>query len=270
MDISVIIPTYKPGGYIRECLESLMKQTLAADRFEVIVVVNGCNEPYKSHIRQHLAQWPDGMNTTLLQTDTPGVSNARNMGIDNAQGCYLAFVDDDDWVSPDYLQNLLAKAGDGAVVASNVMLIDENSRRQMPYFLTDAYKQVSSIEHPSLFTARRFLSPPVCKLIPRAMIGDDRFPTDFALGEDSIFVFTITKRLREVRFADADTVYYVRYRDTSVSHRHYDYPFRIQLALRTTIRYTSIYLKSPLEYNFMLFLSRVAATLLKLLHKSYQ
>ena len=100
VDISVIIPTYKPQDYFWECLDSLAAQTLEPERFEVTVVLNGCNEPYKSLIQEHISSGMQHLNVRLVQTDTPGVSNARNMGIDMANGTYLTFIDDDDYVSP--------------------------------------------------------------------------------------------------------------------------------------------------------------------------
>ena len=270
MDISVIIPTYKPSDYIWKCLDSLRNQTLACDRYELIIVVNGCCEPYLSQIRDYLVPWPQALKTTVVQTDVAGVSNARNVGIDLAKGDYLAFIDDDDWVSPNYLYNLLSKVDTSSVSASNVLLIDEATGQTMDYFLTNAYTCVAHMKNPSFFDVRSFLSPPVCKLIPKAIIGDDRFPTDFALGEDSIFIFTISKRIKDVRFADVDTIYYVRYRNTSVSHRHYTYWFGVKLAIRTSVKSICIYIKSPFDYDLKLFLSRIAATLMKLFWRSYQ
>lgn len=80
MDISVIIPSYKPGEYVWECLESLNRQTLAKDRFEVIFVLNGCNEPWKSDLQKWFDAHPE-LNVNFIQTDTPGVSNARNIAL---------------------------------------------------------------------------------------------------------------------------------------------------------------------------------------------
>ena len=54
MKISVIVPTYKPQAYLWECLNSLCLQTLSKEDFEVILVLNGCCEPYKTQIQQYL------------------------------------------------------------------------------------------------------------------------------------------------------------------------------------------------------------------------
>ena len=114
--ISVVIPTYKPGAYIWECLDSLGRQTLSKEEFEVIIVLNGEKEPYFSQIEDYVRQHEGELNMRLLYSEKSGVSNARNMGIDEARGEYLTFIDDDDWVTDNYLYNLFAKADSAAVI----------------------------------------------------------------------------------------------------------------------------------------------------------
>ena len=96
MDISVIIPTYKPGSYVWECLDSVYNQTFPGRRYEVIIILNGCNEPYYSQIEEYISSHSDRCTFSLIQTDESGVSNARNIGIENSNGKYLTFVDDDE------------------------------------------------------------------------------------------------------------------------------------------------------------------------------
>ena len=97
MKISVIIPTYQPKDYLWECLNSLTSQTISKDDYEVIIVLNGCDEPYKSQIQSYIDA-KEGFHFSLIQTDVPGVSNARNIGLDKSKGEYISFIDDDPWV----------------------------------------------------------------------------------------------------------------------------------------------------------------------------
>ena len=69
MKISVIIPTYKPQDYLWECLKSLVAQTFPKEDFEVILVLNGCCEPWKSNIQQYIDDRMQGMNVKYIQTD---------------------------------------------------------------------------------------------------------------------------------------------------------------------------------------------------------
>ena len=86
MKISVIIPTYKPQAYLWECLDSLVAQTFSKEDFEVVLVLNGCTEPWKSQIQEYIDAKMKGMNVKFIHTEQGGVSNARNMGLDAAEG----------------------------------------------------------------------------------------------------------------------------------------------------------------------------------------
>ena len=143
--VSVIIPTYKPGAYLQECIESICQQTIAKEMFELIIVLNGCDEPYRSNINTFLAKCQGNINVRVLQTDQPGVSNARNMGIDEAQGEFICFIDDDDWISANYLEELINVAQDGAdIVASNVLCFSDETGLYTEDYITRAFKRIIS------------------------------------------------------------------------------------------------------------------------------
>ena len=85
--ISVIIPSFKPDNYIDACLASLAVQTIPKESFEVIVILNGCEEPWKTNLSQLLERFriEHGMCGILLHSDWGSVSNARNMGLAKAK-----------------------------------------------------------------------------------------------------------------------------------------------------------------------------------------
>ena len=268
--ISVIIPSYKPDNYIYRCLESVARQDIDKQRYEVIIVLNGCNEPYHTDIKLFLQQKFQGIKTLLLQTDDAGVSNARNIGLDNAQGKYIAFIDDDDWVSDNYLTELFSHANENDIVVSNVIQNNEQTDKEEEYFLTNAYYRNKNKSNISLLSVRSFLSNVCEKLIPIRVIGKERFSTDYHLGEDSLFMFTISKRIGKVILSSTDTLYYVNKRKNSASHRHHRYKDRLVLAIRLTSTYTRTYIKEIRQYNFLFYATRIMATLRKLFLRNYE
>lgn len=108
MDISIIVPTYKPDYYIWECLESLKNQSLDREKYEVLIILNGEKESYYSNIKNWIEK-NKVENFEILYTKISGVSNARNIGLDNSRGEYIVFIDDDDYVDRNYLEELLKK-----------------------------------------------------------------------------------------------------------------------------------------------------------------
>ena len=134
MKVTVIIPTFKPKEYIWECLDSVANQTFPKDDFEVIIVLNGCCEPWKNDIDRYINQNMNGINVRFIQTDFPGVSNARNIALDNAEGQYVAFLDDDDFVSENYLSQLYEKASEDTIsLCYPYAFIDGCAEQQIKY-----------------------------------------------------------------------------------------------------------------------------------------
>lgn len=97
--ISVIIPTYNRPDLLKACLESLVRQNLPTDQFEVIVVNDGGNANLEVHVERYLAQ----LNLRLLNQTNVGPASARNTGVASACGKFLAFTDDDCTPDPDWL-----------------------------------------------------------------------------------------------------------------------------------------------------------------------
>ncbi len=258
-DITIVLPTYKPGEYITECIESLASQTLSKERYELIIVLNGCCEPYLTQITDVLGGYPE-MNATVVQTDIGNVSNARNIALDRAAGRYITFVDDDDWVSGNYLENLLNYAVHDGIAQANLRAIDDKTGEERPHYTAKAYKRLQSAKKLNVVNARSFLSAIWCKLIPREVIGRVRFDAACIRSQDSLFMFALSKRIKNIRLAPADTFYFIRVRSESVSRRRYSTARKQRMAWILFVRYTSVWLSDPLKYNFPLYLTRMLAT----------
>jgi len=116
-DISVIIPTLNRPGHLERCLDALAGQTLASERFEVIVVDNGSADAALDRARRAAERTPF---RTIVETEKKrGPAAARNRGIETARGRRLLFLGDDILASPQLLEEHLAAAerhGDHAVL----------------------------------------------------------------------------------------------------------------------------------------------------------
>ncbi len=259
MKISVIIPTYKPKEYLWECLDSLVKQTFSKEDFEVILVLNGCCEPWKEEIETYIASKMQGMNVNFIQTDTPGVSNARNIALDNARGEYVTFIDDDDFVSPKFLQELYEKATPNTVsLCYPFAFNDGDSATQIPYRITEAYNYcVENNKNTLTSKVRKFFSGPCMKLIPMSFIQDRRYDVRFKNGEDSLFMFLISDKIKTVSFTSREAVYYRRYRENSAVTSKRSRKSIVLNSLYAIRLYTKYYMKSPVNYNFYFYITRV-------------
>lgn len=257
--ISVIIPTYAPKNYLWECLDSLEAQTLPKEEFEVILVLNGEREPYEAEIRQHLLNY--SFISTMLYSSPNGVSRARNLGMTEAKGQYISFIDDDDWVSSNYLEELLKKACNKGIVEANVKDVDELTREESEqHFLSRAYQKYRPGNEKNLFTNRSFFSSACCKLIPKDCVNGQQFDTHIKRGEDSIFMYGISWKVKNVKVAIPSCVYYVRKRHNSAGRRNISMSTKLYEFLSQSSKYTYMYLKHFWHNDFKFYLSRMAGT----------
>lgn len=258
MKISVVIPSYKPGAYLWECLDSVYGQTLPSDQYEAVIILNGCNEPYKSQIEEYIDSHNDRCAFRLIQTDTPGVSNARNIGIEDSKGEYLTFVDDDDIISESYLEELL-KASDRNTVGCSISYCFRNDiRNREENFISAAYNCVKDSGF-DIYRYRQFLSLPVCKLIHRDIIGDDRFPLNLRLSEDSVFCLKISGNIKELRLASVAAVYFIRIRKDSATQIKVSFSDEISELCKIETEYLKYWLSHLFSTNVKFMLSRFAA-----------
>lgn len=267
--ISIIIPTYRPKHYLIECLDSIIAQTLEATLFEVIIVLNGCNQPYREQIERYINAHRTH-NIKLLSVDVAGVSYARNEGIKHSLADFICFVDDDDWLSPNYLQELFTHADGMDIVISNVLQIDETDNHVVPHFLTTCFKRNYSMKKRTIWNMRSFFSSACAKIISRKAIGDNLFDTRFKLGEDSLFMFSISAHTHNIALAKSSAIYYVRKHKDSASRKTIRFSDKANVLFKLTKSYIVVWSKHPCQYNFIFFLTRIAATLSKLFIKGYR
>lgn len=259
--VSIIIPTYRPQEYLWECLDAVKNQTFPADDCEVILVLNGCDEPYKSSITKHLQDNFHDRNTVFLHTEKSGVSNARNMALDIAQGEYIAFIDDDDYISPSYIQELYDKANNKTVSLCYPLSFIDGTDDYQPYYITQDYNKYHDLVDCRYTQAKKYFAGPVYKLIHRDIIGNRRFDVRFKNGEDSIFMFLISDRMDRVAFTSTSAVYYRRIREGSAVLKQKNIWYVFSNVVKRIMAYTGIYIKHPFAYSFTFYLTRVLGTL---------
>ena len=100
--ISVIIPVYNVEKYLAECIESILNQTF--NDIEILII-DDCSTDNSYKIMEEYAK-KDSRIVLYHNENNVGVSKTRNIGLDNAKGEYIAFVDSDDYVAPDFLRIL--------------------------------------------------------------------------------------------------------------------------------------------------------------------
>lgn len=269
MDISIIIPTYKPQEYIWECLESIYNQTLSKEKFEVILVLNGCDEPWRSQIQSWIDNHLD-INVNFIQTNTPGVSNARNIGLNNAKGDYITFIDDDDFISINYLDSLYQIALNNkkdSVICSNVLKFDEKNGIQdfhEDYLGKALLKLINNKNFNSIFKNKVFLNQVCCKLFNRELLKNKYFNPTLKNREDTLFMYGLLKELHSFKPTDLNCIYYRRIRPSSAARKKMTLGYLINSKFKEIILYLKLYFRLfPSKFNLLWLGYRIFTLILK-------
>ena len=106
--ISVIVVSYNYAQYLPRCLDALDAQTFRD--FEVVLVNNGSTDNTAEFLESYIPQHPNLNIHVYVVEKNIGLPYGRNVGLDNARGAYVIFNDADDWMKPDCLSSLAAKA----------------------------------------------------------------------------------------------------------------------------------------------------------------
>ena len=227
--ISVIIPTYKGENHIKPLLESLEKQTLDPNKYEIIFIINGELDS-TINILKDFAEENNEKNIVITYTSIPGASNARNVGLRLAKKEYTGFIDDDDSISPKYLEKLFEHSKPNRVVMSNFIDIDEETGEEIESFLVP----YSVEEHGIIKGAPvRFIDSAVitqAKSIPTYATKSVQFNTDLKNGEDiSYYARLYPKYDFEFYFIDKkeEAIYYRTRRSGSISRPKMSFEFNV-------------------------------------------
>ena len=219
--ISIIIPVYQCENVISDIIEDILKQTY--QDYEVLLVDDGSTDGSAKVCQEY--EKKDSRIRAILNVHQ-GVSGTRNTGIALANGEYIAFIDSDDRIEPNYLEQLYNNIGNNDLVIStfdrwiynhkdvvkvvkNIQLnVEINMKENFAKYFTELY--VSTL-----------LGTPCCKLFRTDIIRKNRvkFRTDIYIGEDYIFNFDYLKKCNNIRCISYLGYHYVCKNGNSLTHK---------------------------------------------------
>ena len=126
--VSIVVPVYNAGKYIEETMDSVLSQTYTD--WELLLVLNGCTDDSAEVIARYQEAHPDKAIRVIEEKNNKGAAMARNRGVNEATGRYIAYVDADDVWQPQKLEHMLRfmKEKKGAFAFSGYEFADENAK----------------------------------------------------------------------------------------------------------------------------------------------
>ena len=203
--ISVIIPIYNTEKYIKECLNSIINQTLK--EIEIICINDGSTDNSLKILEQYAQK---DKRIIILNQENSGSAIARNKAINIAKGEYLSFIDSDDYVDLSYLEKLYNATNNSineVVATVNVVLVDEFYNKTYKNTYTQKSKLLDLIERANMFIKT---SISCNKIYKTSFIKENNihFPELNSVGQDLYFTLFSLLLAKQVNTINNTTYYY--------------------------------------------------------------
>ena len=148
LKVSIIVPVYNSERYLRDCLESLLNQTLT--ELEIILVDDASTDKSFEIMAEYKSQYPKIKIFKSEQNKGQGAS--RNIGMSLVTGEYIGFLDSDDYVAPTMYENLYnsAKENNADIVTTRLTLVKDSSYLGKIFESNNRINNYTPLDNPKL------------------------------------------------------------------------------------------------------------------------
>jgi len=193
--ISIIIPVYNVEDYLARCLESILFQSFKD--FEVLLIDDGSTDG-SGKICDAYAQ--NDTRIRVIHKVNGGVSSARNVGLNNANGQYISFVDSDDFVHPCFLEFLYNSIKSSKADISICDYEKRNDNTIIKHGINELTTEIREISHYdfSIYSISNH-STVVTKLYRFDVLKNHFFDTSLNYGEDAVYNFSLVYSIKNLK-----------------------------------------------------------------------
>lgn len=214
--ISIIIPIYNVEQYLNQCMDSVLNQTYK--NIEILLINDGSTD-YSGEICEKYAK--KDRRVRVIHNKNQGVSISRNIGIKEAKGSYITFVDSDDFVSEVYIETLYH-----LIVNNHADISIIGNDEQLGSKIKKANRKLRKILNPEETIGKileeKYLSA-VCwgKMYKRDLFKNDkmRFDQAMKIGEDLKFMLPIIDNCKKISVDTTQYLYHYRLNEQSITQQ---------------------------------------------------
>lgn len=219
--ISVVVPVFNAERFLNECVESIVNQTYKY--LEIILVNDGSTDDSLSICNRYAQK---DKRVTVVNQQNKGVVIARKQGVNNAHGKYIAFIDSDDYVAPEYIEIMHSNIGDVDLVTSSLIIgnrIWEDAINEGIYDISKSAKLIKNMIYKEGTSDNGLVTHITTKLFKtdiskRVM---DTVDEQVYYGEDAEFVYKYILACKTVAITKYKGYFY-RQNDSSITHAVHD------------------------------------------------
>lgn len=211
--VTIAVAAYNVEKYLYDCLDSILKQTY--QNFECIIVNDGSKDKTRDIALEFCTR---DTRFKLIEQTNGGVSTVRNVGIVNAKGTFIQFVDGDDMLTEDCIEYCVTNIGDADVLACDCITITETGQF-IKQTNQGADKNIDRAEALKWTLDRKLLTSVWSKFYRRKAIGNLKFNISLWGGQDIYFNTELFLKRLDIKVKTSmHPTYKYRHINNSISH----------------------------------------------------
>lgn len=205
--LSIIIPVYNNENYIEDTVQSVLRQTYTD--YELILVDDGSPD-HSLELCQKLAA--ADFRIRIFHKENGGVSSARNFGLEQAKGKYIAFLDGDDCIDPPMYEWMIEVLEQERADIAGCCTIREKEYQPLQHdkgtFLCNT-RPINFLDQEGYL-----MGSALNKVYRRELIGDTRFDETISYSEDNLFVAEILIKAKKIVLLPNPFYHYIQHQDS--------------------------------------------------------
>ena len=212
--ITVIINVYNAEKYIKKCLDSIINQTYKD--LEILIINDGSTDKTLSICKKYKDK-----RIRIISTDNKGLALSRNVGLDNAKGDYIYFVDVDDYIENDtieYLYNLCKKYNSKFSTCRSKDVYSFDIKKEQPKEKIEILSNYDMLK--KVFIAEDNAVATWNKLIKKDLYKDLRFES--RISDDIAFTHKLILRTNKIVYSNQIKYYYLKHNESICSKERED------------------------------------------------
>lgn len=210
--ISIIVPVYNVDKYLEKCVDSIINQTYK--NIEIILVNDGSTDG-SGQVCDYLAKKDSRI--AVYHKENGGVSSARNLGLDNAQGDYIGFIDSDDYIDPDMYESLYDDLKKYNVDISMCGLYHVYANKKDEQVDKVQNYIINSNDAINLVLDGKFSAvTPGNKLYKKSLFLGIRYDLNISIAEDALMIIKLLEQCRLISI-NTEKKYYYYHRENSLT-----------------------------------------------------
>ncbi|MGM9978893.1 MAG: glycosyltransferase family 2 protein [Clostridium sp.] len=246
--ISVIVPVYNVEKYLSKCIQSIINQTYK--NLEIILIDDGSQDNSSKLCDEYSLK---DSRISVIHKKNGGLSSARNVGLSNANGDYITFIDSDDWIDQNMIStlfNIINQEKSDIAVCNYFLAYNEEIQIQKDKIEIKNFSNIEALKKLYDEKLKIVMTIACCKLFKRELFNNINFP-DGRIHEDEFTTYKLLYKAEKISYTNKKFYYYRQRKDSIMNSAFNKKKLDIIYALEERIKFIKESVNDMELYNLV-------------------